>query len=309
MDTPFFVVNPNSSNGSTGRDWKHIEKEIKKYFDKYDYEFTKSHGDAERITREALIRGEKFIVSVGGDGTNNEVVNGFFKNKENISPDSVMGIVNRGTGGDLRKTLGLPKEWTDCIKFLKEKVKKTVDVGYIEYTGMNDDKGNKYFINITSFGIGGYADDVVNNTTKLFGGKVSFFLGILRATLTYKNKYMEIFVDGKFIDKGKFYNIAVANGKYFGGGMKVAPNAEMDDGLFDIIIMKDLSLFKIASLTKYIYRGEHLKKDKIDFLKGKVIEVKSHEKALIDMDGEMPGKVPLKIEIIPNKLNLIFRDN
>ena len=245
------------------------------------------------------------VITVGGDGTNNEVVNGFFENKRNLFPKAKLGFVNRGTGGDWRKTIGLPAEWDKCVEILKNGKEKTIDIGWLKFHDHVGKEVERYFINIASFGIGGYVDDIVNKTTKFFGGKVSFFWGTLKATLTYKNKRVKLKIDGRDLGELKIYNVAVANGKYFGGGMMVAPEADPSDGLFDIVIMGDLSLMEILSLAKDIYKGTHLQKEKITFLKGKKVEAYSEEEALFDIDGEAPGKVPAEIEIIPDSLQIV----
>ncbi len=301
---PFFVVNPNSENGSTGKEWGNIKKEIEKYFVEYDYEFTKGAWDAVRITRSALEKGYKFIVSVGGDGTNNEVVNGFFENKKNLFPDATLGFVNRGTGGDWRKTIGLPADWKECIRILKEGKDKIIDVGWLKFEDHSGNEVERYFINIASFGIGGYVDDIVNKTTKVFGGKVSFFLGTLRATFTYKNRKVRLKIDDNDFGEKRIYNIAVANGKFFGGGMKVAPDADPSDGLFDIVVMGDLNLLEIFSMAGKIYKGKHIPHPKIEVLHGKKIEAYSNEVVLFDIDGEAPGGLPAVIEIIPSSLKI-----
>ncbi len=304
-DKPFFVVNPNSANGSTGKEWDHIREEIEKYFPDYDYEFTRETWDAARITRSALKEGYEFIVSVGGDGTNNEVVNGFFDNRKNLFPGAKLGFVNRGTGGDWRKTIGLPADWRECIRILKEGRERVIDVGWLRFHDHSGREVERYFLNIASFGIGGYVDDIVNRTTKAFGGKVSFFIGTLRATLTYRNKKVRLKIDNRDLGERIIYNVAVANGKYFGGGMKVAPDADPSDGLFDVVIMGDLSLRELLLMGTAIYRGRHVSHPKVEVVRARRVEAWSEEDVLFDIDGEAPGKVPAEIEIIPSSLKIV----
>ena len=291
------VVNPNSANGTTEKLWPSIADEIAKYVRNFEYVFTSSPEHAPELTRQGLKEGFEMIVAVGGDGTNNEVVNGFFDGDDIINPDAVFANITQGTGGDLRRTLGVPREFAKVAPLLAGDKTKTIDVGQMAFIDHKGNKSNRYFINIVSFGIGGEVDARVNKTTKIFGGFASFFWASLVSVMTYKNKIVKLVVDGKDIGSHKIFNCAVANGQYFGGGMQVAPYAKMDDGKLDIIIIGDLSMKEKLVDMNSIYKGRHVDLQKVECLTGEVIEAYSDQEVLLDVDGEQPGKLDAKFTI------------
>lgn len=305
-DRPFVIVNPHSANRRTGREWPEIARALKEVLGGIRYAHTREPGDATRIAREALASGHRTIVSVGGDGTLNEVVNGFFRVESGraaaVNPDAVLGMIPRGTGGDFRKTLGIPPDLEGAAAVLRDGRDRRIDAGMLEYVNHRDRPSVRFFLNITSFGVGGEVDERVNRSSKLLGGKISFFRAALAATLAYRNKPVRLKVDGEKEWEGKIYNVAVANGQYFGGGMWVAPEARPDDGVFDIVIMGDFSFFDSLFGGTKIYRGRHLAHPKVEFLRGIRVEATSEERVLLDVDGEQPGRLPIKISILPGSV-------
>jgi diacylglycerol kinase (ATP) len=306
---PVFVVNPNSANGSTGRDWPAIAELASRAFPNMETKFTQRAYEAPAIVRDALRNGADLIVSVGGDGTHNEVVNGFFEGVEPIRSDAALGVLSRGTGGDLRKTLGLEqcmgRALEDVVNSLVKCRAAPCDVGRIQYTDHQDAPADRYFINIASFGIGGEVDEAVNRSSKALGGKASFFIGSLKASLRYRNRNVTIKVDGRDVYNGRIYNVAVANGRFFGGGMMVAPQAELDDGLFDIVLCQDYGFADSLRLARTIYSGAHLALPKTTSLRGKRLEAISDERVLLDVDGEQPGKLRAAFEILPRAIQIL----
>ncbi len=304
-----FIVNPNSANGSTRREWPRIEQAARERFPKMEVRFTSRSYEAPEIVRQALHDGADCIVSVGGDGTHNEVVNGFFEDDKPINALATLGILSRGTGGDFRKTLGLGRcsgsEMIDSIAQLAACRVAPCDVGKMQYHTDDGEPAVRYFLNITSFGIGGEVDRRVNQSTKILGGKASFFIGSLRAAFAYKNKAVRVRCDGEDFIEGPIYNVAVANGKYFGGGMFVAPNAEIDDGLFDVVACGDLNFFESLKLGQSIYDGSHLSLPKITWRRAKVVEAVSDQNVLLDVDGEAPGKLNVRMENLRHAIRVL----
>lgn len=298
------VVNPNSANGATAKLWPKIEDEIAKYVRNFEYVFTAHQGHAIELTRAGLKEGFEMIVVVGGDGTNNEVVNGFFENGELINPDAVFAHITQGTGGDLRKTTGIPKDYRQAAAVLAGDKTKPIDVGHMTLVDHEGNEVGRYFINIASFGIGGDVDDRVNRSSKRFGGFVSFAWASFASILTYRNKAVHLTIDGAEIGDVKIFNCAVSNGQFFGGGMHVAPDAKIDDGMFDIILLGDFGHIETLLQMSKIYSGGHIGHSKVECFKGKVVEATSDEEVLVDVDGEQPGKLPAKFTIKPGILKL-----
>ena len=299
------IVNPNSSNGKTGRKWADIREGLQNAVGDFDERFTAGPDNATSIVRDALRDGCERIVVVGGDGTNNEVVNGFFDGDEPINPEAVLGFVPRGTGGDLRKTLGIGSKLTDCLPVLERNNTRTVDLGRTRFEDNTGEQTNRYFINIASFGIGGLVDKKVNESSKALGGKASFFIGTFKAMLAYRNKPIRLKVDDHFDETVVVNNIAVANGQYFGGGMWVAPEASPDDGLFDLVILGDFNALDLILQGSTIYKGTHIESPKVRTLRGRHVEASCSDQVLIDMDGEQPGRLPITLDVVPKAIKLV----
>lgn len=304
----FVVVNPRSANGSTGRRWSDISRHIELAVGKFRYAFSEAPRHATDLTRAALREGAEMVVSIGGDGTHNEVVNGFFDEKGAlIRKGAVFGIISRGTGCDLIKTLELPKGYEKGARMLAGKNTRPVDVGQMRCVPGDGGPALRHFINITDFGVGGHVVHIVNNTTKALGGKVSFYLGTARGMMGYRNQPMRIELEGEGdaeVFEGVFNNVIVANGRYFGSGMFIAPMAQPDDGLFDVIFMGDLKFSETMKLSRAIYRGKHLDHPKIWHRRARKVVAGSEQEVLIDMDGEQPGALPLSIEVIPHAIEV-----
>jgi YegS/Rv2252/BmrU family lipid kinase len=299
------VVNPHSANRATGKHWLAMRTVVRQAIGEFEEAVTVGPGDATDVVRDALKNGFLRIIAVGGDGTNNEVINGFFDGRQPIAPEAQLGFIPRGTGGDLRKTLKIDTALDACLRVLAEGRVQEVDVGATRFVGHAGTQEERLFINITSFGLGGLVDATVNASSKMLGGKISFMLGTFRALMAYKNKTIRLTVDDTVHDHLVINNVAVANGQYFGGGMWVAPEAKPNDGLFDVVILGNLSRSEIIRKTSCIYKGIHLRMPKVSFMRGKHVEATSDQEVLIDMDGEQPGRLPITLDVLPKALRII----
>ena len=298
------VVNPNSANGRTGKDWPQIEKAIRRAIPDVEVVMTDAPGDATEKTRKALNDGFEMVVSVGGDGTNNEVVNGFFTKGKPVKGKAVFGVLSRGTGSDLIKTLGIPKAYEESAPRLAGRDTAPLDVGKMTYVTHAGRTAVRYFINIASFGIGGDVDRRVNETTKFFGGKASFLWASLMGLLRWTNKPVTIRIDDGEPEDLRMFSGVVANGQYFGGGMWVAPQAKMDDGRFDVVLMGDLSRAEVMTSMTRIYKGRHFPHPKVRYTNARVVRAESDAEVLIDLDGEQPGRLPATFEILPGAIRI-----
>lgn len=302
----FVVLNPESSNGATGKRWPEVRALLRDALgDTFGHAATTAPREATSLTRQALRDGYEMIVSVGGDGTNNEVVNGFFdEDGKLLRPDGVLGILPSGTGGDFRKTIGLGTDPKRNAAALGGRSTRSIDVGRMTYIDHDEEERLSFFLNITSFGIGGLVDAYVNRSSKRLGGKASFFIGATKAMFAYRNRRVTLRLDDGPPEELRVNNIAVANGQYFGGGMWVAPEAKLDDGLFDVVTFGDLSKMAYLRLAGSIYKGRHLGKPKISHARARTVAAESDETVLIDMDGEQPGKLPIRLEVVPSAIRL-----
>jgi diacylglycerol kinase (ATP) len=299
------VVNPHSAGGKTERRWPELRATIQEAYGAFDERFTKSAGDATTLTRAALEAGADLVVAVGGDGTINEVVNGFFDDKGPIRPEASFGVVPAGTGGDFIKTLGIPRDTFAAAAALKS-APRAIDVGRLRYVDSNGKQALRHFINIASFGISGMVDRFVNQSSKALGGKISFALATLKAGAAYKNATVRLVLDGGTPKEGKIYNVAVANGRYFGGGMKVAPDAALDDGMFDVITMGDFGFGDLLFRGLDIYSGKHLRNPKVTVQRARRVDAEPLDgvEVLLDVDGEAPGRLPASFELLQGALKV-----
>jgi len=301
------ILNPTAGSGGAARKRAAIVHALTRQGVAPEVRETEGPGDAGRLIRDARRDGVECAVLVGGDGTLNDAVQGFLEPDGTVASGPALGLVPSGTGGDFRRTFGL----SDSIEEAAERVlgapPRPLDLGLLSVTSHYGQSVRRAFLNITSFGIGGLTDRIVNSTPKWMGGKAAFFLGTLRAMLVYKNAPVRVRVDGKVCFEAPIFNVALANGRYFGGGMMIAPDADPSDGLLDVIALQDLSKAESVALSQHIYKGTHLDRRGVMVARGKVVEAEplaAGTEVLVDMDGETPGRLPLRAELAPGALRL-----
>ncbi|HWA90751.1 MAG TPA: YegS/Rv2252/BmrU family lipid kinase [Rhizomicrobium sp.] len=307
----FVVVNPRSGNGRTGKQWRAIERALADIYPQMSVAFTRVRREATQLVRNALREGHHEIVAVGGDGTINEAVNGFFDADGPISPDAVFGYVTSGTGGDFRKSFGVAEGADVAMAHLKRAPVRAIDIGRVSCLTRRGEPTVRHFANIASFGMSGMVVDSVNRAriAKLFGGAFAFAFHSAAGMLAYRERVVRIIVDNIYDETAPVSTVAVANGRFFGGGMKVAPEAALDDGMFDVVIMGGAPKGRMLKDMKLIYTGEHVTRPNVRVLRGrKVVAVPVAETrgraVLIETDGESAGRLPATFEILPRALNL-----
>jgi YegS/Rv2252/BmrU family lipid kinase len=292
-ETWFAVVNPQSANSRTRKRWPEHLIRLREAGYLIDYVYTTDPGEATKITQRVLKAGYTHIIAVGGDGTMNEVVNGFFSNNQLINPKAELAFFSHGTGGDLIRTLGITGGLEGFLEVLRRGQKRLIDVGEVLFQDEDRQSVHRYFLNVADVGLGGETVARVNRQSKLLGGELSFLIGSVLTILSYRNKVMCCRIDGKQVCDGRLNSIMVANGRYIGGRMMIAPDAELDDGLFDVVCLGDFSRLKLLLNLPRIYKGTHLEIPGVTVLRGRSVVITTVEKALLDIDGEQPGHAPL----------------
>ena len=307
----FAVVNPRSASGRTGHDWTEIEKGLREIYPALNVGFTSRRAEATSLVRRALNEGHTEIIAVGGDGTINEAVNGFFGPEGTLALDAVFAFVTSGTGGDFRKSFGLEAGPWEALKHLKTARIKRVDIGRVSCLSNDGLPVTRHFINVASFGLSGVIVDSVNRASiaKLFGGSFAFAFHSAMAMLRYNDRTVRLRVDGEYDEIDRISTVAIANAQYFGGGMQIAPNAIPDDGEFDVIVIGGVPKLQAVKDLQLIYTGEHLKLPGVRLVKGRRVVAapvaETHgQPVLIETDGENAGKLPATFEILPAALNL-----
>ncbi|HUJ58788.1 MAG TPA: diacylglycerol kinase family protein [Kofleriaceae bacterium] len=303
------VVNPKSQSGKLGKRWPELADTIGRAFP-FDAVMTRGPGDATRLAREALRGGAERVVAIGGDGTINEVVNGFFDDAgAPLKPGAAFGLIPYGTGGDFRRTMNIPIATVDAAAVIAVDHRRTIDLGKLELTTHDGKRARRLFANIASFGVSGVVDRLVNESNKRLG-RLSFALATARATWKYSNQRVQLVFDDNPNDRveATINTVAIANGRYFGGAMMVAPNAEVDDGLFDVIALGDFSFGDVLKSGRRLYKGTHLSMDKVTERRARVVEAEAIDPQAVvelDVDGECPGRLPARFEILAGALSMI----
>ncbi|MFQ5864458.1 MAG: diacylglycerol/lipid kinase family protein [bacterium] len=299
------VVNPVAGNYTVAKNWSDLCKTLKNVLGDFSAEFTKDILDATTITRRALLEGYETIVALGGDGTINEVVNGFFKNDKLINPQASFGVIAMGTGGDWVKSFETPANLDHAASLILDHRITKCDVGLLKCQGLDGYPVSRYFMNVADAGFGGTSAQLVNKSTKALGPFFAYLTGLLRTLAVYKNKPIQIEIDDSYAQDQIANSVVIANGQFFGGGMWIAPQAKIDDGLFEVVIIGDVSKTEVLANIYRLYNGTLAKHPKVQSLQGKKVTLNSDSEVLIEADGEQPGKLPATFEILSRVLNCI----
>ncbi|MFH1356916.1 MAG: diacylglycerol kinase family protein [bacterium] len=312
----FFIINPTAGGKNISAYWNNtLLTPIKKQFPKSDFAFTQKVGHASLLTAKALKEGYKRIICVGGDGTLNEVINGFFKNNKPINPRAALGIIPSGSGGDFVRSLGIKHDIIKALRVIKKDRTKKIDVGHVSFKNKNIKP--RLFINIAEAGLGAIVMTHVNNKNRKLPALYRYLSGTLQGFANYKNIPVTITLSHRPIDPStprtietNLTNLVIANGQYFGRGMRPAPKAKLDDGLFDVIVIKDLNWLKFLSHFPEIYKQR--KKIASQFFqtfqtaKITIKPLSKSDTVLSELDGENYGKGEMSFEILPKALKIIF---
>ncbi len=302
------IINPKSAGGRGKKVANYIGEKYQNLFS--EIVFTSRPLEAIELAKNS--EGFDRVCFVGGDGTLNEVLNGIMQIQENLRP--AMGIIPVGTGSDFIKTMNIPKDTDKAIELILKGKTKKVDVGLCEFIDSKGETLKRYYINITEFGMGGEVARLVNKYGKIFRGTIPFLIFALICNFTYKLKRVRIKTDS---DEEMFRDfeanvrvVAVANGRFYGGGMQIAPFAEPDDGKFDVVVVKDMGPIETLKSLPLLYQGkEGLEKakrtGKVLYFKATRVEIENSDNLLIEMEGEVPGHTPKSFHIIPKQIDFI----
>jgi diacylglycerol kinase (ATP) len=307
---PLVIVNPKSAGGSTEARWANIASDMATHFGAFNVEFTRRAGDGIRLAEEGAKQGRKFIIACGGDGTINEIANGILRSGSDVE----LGVLPSGTGGDFRRTLGIPSTASEAARFLKNGETKTIDVGKVIFLNTENGEVSRYFVGVSSFGLSVSIIERVKKQKTLdwipldtLRGKAGFALSTLQEVLDLNYTTVRVRLDEKEEYLLNTINFCVANARYFGGGMKIAPDAQLNDGFFDVVNIGDIKTAKILLNAYKLYGGSHLSLDEVKHTRAKRVEVRPSQpdqEIHFETDGELPGKLPVTYEIVPQALKV-----
>ena len=298
------VVNPNAGIGKGGRDWGQISALLDRHEIHYQAVFTEGPGHGVRLVAEGVKAGYRHILAVGGDGTMNEIVNGVFAQQECPGTDLSIGMIAVGTGNDWIRSYGIPMNYQEAIPILKNRHTMLQDVGIVHYH-VGKVSHSRYFVNMAGLGFDGLVAKRTNDDKARGKGNPLLYLKHLLASLfAYTSCQARIQVDGKEI-REKLFSLGIGIGQYNGGGMRQAPDAKTDDGLFDLTLIKDLSKWSVISNVRRLYNGTIKQHKRVDSLVGKLIRIDCDQPVLLEADGESLGHTPLAFDILPRSIRVI----
>ena len=312
MALPLVIINPSSASGSTGEAWPAIASDLRSEFGSFQTAFTKVRGDAASLANEAARKGTQLIIACGGDGTVSEVANGILSSGK----DAELGILPSGTGGDFRRTLDIPTQSRAAARILREGKTRRIDVGRISFTDHHGAAAMRYFVGVASCGMStkviervkaGGPDWLPANTPKWLGGRISFGASLLQTAMRTEATRLVVQLDDSRERHLLVVTFCVANARYFGGGMKIAPDAKLADGKFDVVSVGDLGAMKIFTSAPRVYRGSHLSLPEVSHALARKVTVRPAERDThvdLEVDGELPGKLPATFQIIPEALRV-----
>jgi len=312
MTLPLVIVNPSSASGSTGSSWPRLASELSSQVGGFKNVFTTKPGDATALASEAAKKGTSLIIACGGDGTISEVANGIL----NSGKDVELGILPSGTGGDFRRTLEIPSQPRAAARILRTGRTRRIDVGRVIFVDTNGKEATRYFLGVASCGMStkviqrvkeGGPDWLPANTPRWIGGRLSFGASLLQTAMSSEATNILVQADDLHERHLSVVSFCVANARYFGGGMKIAPDAKLADGKFDVISIGDLSTLKIVSSAPRIYFGSHLSMSEVSHALARKVHVRAarrNEEISLEIDGELPGRLPATFQIIPEAIRV-----
>ena len=295
------IVNPVAGAYSTRRKWPIISKLLKRVGLSFDFQYTEGVGHAIELARAAASDGYRYLVAVGGDGTVNEVANGILHSTG--AATTALGVVSTGTGSDFVRSVGIPRDCATACSALTSPQRLSIDVGVVEY----QNKGQtlrRFFVNAAGVGFDAAVVEKIERLPKFFGGTIPYVAGIVMTLFSYKNKPVVVKM-GDEVESGRVLNVVVANGDYLGGGMHVAPQAELCDSLLDVVIIGDLGKFELLKELPTVYKGTHIYHPKVRVKKATHITIESPEPMLVHADGELLGESPASFWLIPAALSIV----
>ena len=250
------------------------------------------------LARQAAEGGYELLVVVGGDGTLNEVVHGI----AGLDGPEVA-LVPRGTGRDFARTFGVGGSFDDAVRTALTGRARTLDLGRVAYRAWSGEEATGWFANVASAGMSGAIAKRANDSSKVLGGRLSYLAAIVAVFARWRVIELTVEVDGEH-RSAPMHDAIVANGAFFGGGLHICPDAEPDDGLFDVLLLGHLSKRDLALTLPKAYRGKHLPHPKAELLRGRTVTVDAGEPLPVELDGEQPGTTPVRFELVPGALRL-----
>lgn len=304
MPDLLLIVNPRSANGSTGRRWPAIERQLRERLPAFDVALTERPGHATTIAREKAAQYSRVAV-VGGDGTNDEVLNGLIQEDRPLNPGLVLGFIPRGTGADFARGLGIPRDAAAAAERLVGGEERQVDIGKIRLRTVDGRDSDRYFLNEASIGMGAVVCEWVNQRSKSVGGRLTYLRGILAVTPRYRSRRVTFSLDCSAPEELLLNNAWVANGRYSGGGVMSGPRARLDDGLLDVVTIPHTKLLRRLAVLRGLRDGSFAELAEVGYRTARRIDVRSEWPVPVETDGEPIGMLPATFEVLRGALRIV----
>jgi diacylglycerol kinase (ATP) len=303
VQQPVVIVNPRSGGGLSQRRWAALLGPLTDGLGPVDVRFTEGKGDGRRIAREETTAGRGLIVAMGGDGTISEVADGIL----DAGGKSELGIIPRGTGGDFRRSLDLDDDLGRAARRIRDTPARLIDAGRVSFVADDGSQAERHFVNVVSFGFSSDVARQANSSSKRLGGRVAFLSATVRSLVSYDNVDVVLSLDDQPERRMSLLLAAVGNGRFFGGGMKICPEAVLDDGLFDLVTVGNLGRVGVMANIHRLYSGHHLTMKEVQGTRGrrmKVAPADREAKIPLEVDGETTGHLPASFELLPGVLRV-----
>lgn len=302
------IVNPAARSGRAGRQWPALSQQLEAAGCKHVTLQTQAPGEATRLCEAALRSGTTLVIAAGGDGTINEVVNGFFDQTNHdqlVAPAARLGILPLGTGSDFARTFGIRNAGA-AIETLAAGASTLIDVGCVELQRAGARPVIRYFVNIADLGLGAETVNRVDRSPRIGGAFLSYLIGAVRSILAHRPSHISLrFDDGEVVAEPMSI-VVMANNCYFGGGMLIAPDARPDDGLFDVLWLAGTSRSRLlVDLLPKVYRGAHLGHPLVRQRRTAGLSLESRLPVPLEIDGEQIGPAPATFRLLPRALRIV----
>lgn len=299
------IVNPRSGPGLSERRWARLAGGLKEALGAFDSAFTTGPGDAGAIARREAGAGRRLIIAFGGDGTSSEAADGILGAGAGGATD--LGIIPSGTGADFRRALHLPRDPVEAARRIRDAGVRVIDAGRARYIGHDGESAVRHFVNVASFGFSSEVAAGANASPKRFGAKAAFLGATVRSLFSYHNTDVWLATNGGARRRRRVLMAAAGNGSHFGGGMKICPDARIDDGALDVVVIGDFSRARVLFEVRRLYDGSHLALEDISCERARILEAAPVQPAAIipiELDGETPGRLPATFEVVPGALRV-----
>lgn len=297
------IINPQSGGGKTIKVWRDHGEALNRKLGGMQILFSERPGHVVELAKEVALQDFDRLIVVGGDGTLHEVVNGLFdKGKPLFKSNFSIGIMNGGRGCDFVKTLKIPDDPRVMMRICESGKPKKIDIGCVTLSNSKE----LYYINSSTFGLGGQVAKSVQQGSALLPPTASYLAATVKSVLSATPRRLQLEIDGEKVFEGPAHNVFICNGRYSGGGMLWAPEASLDDGLFDVLLMRDLSRATLLTLAPRIYTGTLAKVQGVSFYKAKAVRVSSGDSVWLELDGETYQAHGADYRLLHQALNVLI---